>query len=99
MGDVSAKNAASDLRPGGIQWEAIRDEWRTREYSLLQHAVSSLGGHVVGDVDELLFAERSPSQAEALAALQAAFAAAASDEDGRLLVALYVHGRCLEKWE
>jgi len=98
MGDVSAATAASGARPG-IRWDAVRDEWRRREYSTLEHAVSLLGGHVVDDVDDLLFAERSPAPAEALAALRAAFADAADTEEGRLLVALYVHGRCLEKWE
>jgi ribosomal protein S18 acetylase RimI-like enzyme len=99
MGDVSAENAASDECPGEIHWYAVRDEWLKREFSTLEHAVSSLGGNVVADVDKLLFAERPPSDAEALTALRAAFAAGADAEDGRLLVALYVHGRCLEKWE
>ena len=99
MDDVSAENAASVERPGDIQWDAVRTEWLKREFFTLEHAMSSLAGNVVADVDKLLFAERAPSAAEALTSLRAAFAAGEDDENGRLLVALYVHGRCLEKWE
>ncbi len=82
-----------------IAWGEIRRQWREREYTALGDAVSGLDGVAVKDVDDLLFALDAPTRDTARAVLQDAFAAAASSQDGPLLLALYVHGRCLEKWE
>jgi GNAT superfamily N-acetyltransferase len=98
MGDVSAPIAALGVEPGGIDWEAIGKAWGEREFSVLTHSVSSLGGDVVNKVDGLLSADEL-EESDALDVLRAAFAAAANAEHGRLLVTLYVHGQCLKKWE
>jgi hypothetical protein len=53
----------------------------------------------IDDIDGLLFADEAPTDQQALRVLTDAFAAATDTPDGPLLLALYVHGLCLEKWE
>ena len=82
-----------------IPWKEIQTEWRTREYSTARREVSKLDGLVVDEIDELLFAANTLDETHARNTLGRAFAAAASSPDGELLLALYLYGRCLEKWE
>ncbi|HET8528908.1 MAG TPA: hypothetical protein VFL60_08355 [Gaiellaceae bacterium] len=88
--------AAEDV-PG--DWRQIQDEWRDRNYTTLRRAVAALEGDAVDAVDDLLFGADAGAAERAREVLHAAFAAAAASADGPLLLALYVHGRCLEKWE
>ena len=83
---------------GRIAWSRIGSEWRDREYDTLRRAAAALDGIELDRVDALLFAAE-PTAEEARSVFADAFAAAARTEDGQLLLALYVHGRCLERWE
>ena len=51
------------------------------------------------DVHHLLYSKRDPGPDRAQTVLEQSFQAAASTPDGELLMALYVYGLCLEKWE
>jgi hypothetical protein len=82
-----------------IPWSEIQTEWRDREYRAARQAISAVDGLAIDDVDSLLFASGSPSQRSADDILEKAFAAAADSPDGELLLAMYLYGRCLEKWE
>ena len=80
----------------GVDWHAIRGEWRDREYATLRRAAAALDGVAVDRVDDLLFAPETPQGDQVTSVLRVAFAAASTTEDGPLLLALFVHGRCLE---
>jgi hypothetical protein len=82
-----------------IPWREIQTEWRDREHRAARQAISAVEGLVIDDVDSLLFATGSPSQQKADDIVGRAFAAAADAPDGELLLAMYLYGRCLEKWE
>jgi hypothetical protein len=82
-----------------IPWSEIQTEWRDREHRASRQAISEVEGLVIDDVDSLLFATGSPSQKSADDILERAFAAAADAPDGEVLLAMYLYGRCLEKWE
>ena len=84
-----------------IPWAEVREEWAASEYIAAHSAVTALAGDGAGDdVLALLFAERRPEAAHAETVLRRTFERAASSApDGELLVALFVYGLCLEKWE
>jgi hypothetical protein len=101
---VGGRIVASTTITGGaedsrIPWDAIERDWRDREYETLRRAVTALEGVPVDAIDELLFAEDDAAVDAAPGVLRDAFVAAARRDDGPLLLALYVHGRCLDKWE
>ncbi|HET9507094.1 MAG TPA: hypothetical protein VFO81_04050, partial [Gaiellaceae bacterium] len=91
--------STSERRSPAIPWAEIREEWRVRRYAAARRAVSALGGSTVDTVDALLFAPEPPTRAAALRDVEEAFAQAAEKPGGDLLLALYLYGRCLEKWE
>ena len=93
---VTADRSEDDVP---IPWSEIQAEWRDREYNVARRAISALDGVAVDDVVDLLFASGSLVQENADDILHEAFAAAAQARDGTLLLALYLYGRCLEKWE
>jgi hypothetical protein len=76
-------------------WDRIAREWRKRDFSELRERLGSLDGVPVGELDrDGLFGDAPlPLLEEALAA------AARADRLGPVLVALYVYGRCLDRWE
>lgn len=82
-----------------IPWDEIGEEWRARRYAAARGAVRALGSSTVDTVDALLFAPESPTRDAAVRAVEAAFAHAGETPGGDLLLALYLYGRCLEKWE
>jgi hypothetical protein len=84
-----------------IPWAEIREEWDAAKYTAARAAVSALAGDAAGDdIHALLFAQERPDQTEVVSVLRGTFERAASaSPDGELLVALYVYGLCLEKWE
>jgi hypothetical protein len=79
-----------------IPWDEIRTEWQAGECVAARKALDKLE---VGDVDRLLFATAAPNPKDARHTLERAFRKASSHPDGKLLLALYLYGRCLEKWE
>jgi hypothetical protein len=83
----------------GIQWEAVKEEWRAREFRSLRLAVEQIEGLELDKVDDLLFERVPPEEGKPATVLVNAFEDAAKTDDGRLLLALYVYIRCLEKWE
>ena len=82
-----------------IPWSEIQTEWRDREHRAARQAISAFEGLAIDEVDSLLFASEAPSEKSAGDILERAFAAAADAPDGELLLAMYLYGRCLEKWE
>jgi hypothetical protein len=82
-----------------VPWAVIQREWRDREYDTLLQSISAFDRVTVDAIDDLLIGPKAPTRESARAVLERVFASAARHEDGSLLVALYVQGRCLEKWE
>jgi hypothetical protein len=85
----------------GIPWETVEQEWRAREFGSLRRSLASLDELKLDEVDDLLFG-RDPQEngkPKPTAVLAEAFDAAGRSTDGPPLLALYVYGRCLEKWE
>src|SRR5215213_8216537 len=76
-------------------WAQIAKEWRKRDFSRLREQVASLDGVPVEKLDrDGLFAD------EPLELLEEALVASAEDDRlGPVTVALYVYGRCLNRWE
>jgi hypothetical protein len=85
---------------GRVAWDEIRRQWREREYDALRFELRDFDARTIRAVDELLFGTGTTTQAKSEHVLRDAFEAAAEvPHGGRLLLALYVHGRCLDKWE
>lgn len=98
MAGPSEGSSTGERRPA-IPWAQIGEEWRARRYAAARGAVHALGGSTVDTVDALLFAPESPTRDAALRDVEKAFAHAGETPGGDLLLALYLYGRCLEKWE
>jgi len=83
-----------------VAWGEIQRQWREREYDALRYELRDFDARTIRAVDELLFGPGTTTRAKAQAVLTDAFDAASNvPGGGRLLLALYVHGRCLDKWE
>ncbi len=76
-------------------WEQIARGWRKRDFSRLHEEVARLDGVAVEALDrDELFGDRAAE------ILDEAFDEAAdAGRDGPVLIALYVYGRCLNRWE
>jgi hypothetical protein len=83
----------------GVPWPEITREWREREYTRLRQAVKTLPAIRTDLLDDLFDGTPAPTESKARAVLRNAFAAAAARPDGRRLLAIYVYGLCLDKWE
>ena len=89
------------VNPSDLPWDQIQREWRARELSTLRIAVAALkGGLDIEAVDGLLFPTKAQSDIEASAdeTLGTAFEKV-TDPDNKALLALYVYGLCLQRWE
>ena len=93
-------------RASTIPWDKIQAEWKDREYSALAEAVSAAMDSAEKAIpDDLLFAPKVPTREKACDDLGIAFAFASDGAagepptDDELLLALYLYGRCLQKWE
>jgi hypothetical protein len=93
-------------RTSKVPWDKIQAEWKDREYSALAEAVSAANDSAAKAVlDDLLFAPEVPTREKTWDDLGIAFALASdgaaheAPTDDELLLALYLYGRCLQKWE
>jgi hypothetical protein len=82
-----------------VPWPEITREWREREYIRLRQAVKTLPGIRTDLLDDLFDGTPPPTESKARAVLRNAFAAAGARPDDRRLLAIYVYGLCLDKWE
>ncbi|MEA2419154.1 MAG: hypothetical protein QOE60_1360 [Thermoleophilaceae bacterium] len=84
-----------------LPWPEITEQWREREFSLLRQAVARIGDVPFGRLDDLLDpAEESQTRPEDPAVVvREAFAAVGASPGGPALLATYLYGKCLDKWE
>ncbi|HEX8051394.1 MAG TPA: hypothetical protein VF517_00255 [Thermoleophilaceae bacterium] len=79
-----------------VPWDAIDHEWHERRFDLLHDTVERFGGLDVERLDELF---TPGSQAEPEPVLADSFGAVDGSTEARGLLATYVYGKCLERWE
>ena len=82
-----------------VPWPEIAVQWREREFRLLREAVARLGPIPFDRLDALLDPEDGVPPEDPATVLRDAFAMAESDPSGPALLATYMYGKCLDKWE
>ena len=84
-----------------VDWPAAAEEFRAREFGSLRKAATAIPGDVVATVSELFEPDVKDDvwRAAAPPALRRALRCAATVESGLTILAAYIYGMCLKRWE